>query len=623
MDAEARPSLVQAALAANKSAGGGGGGAGRTGEVHCPICRGNFVDAFVAPCGHSFCHTCIATHLSTRANCPECGAFVATDKLTPNYALTQLSKALGDREEGEMLDPAARLRRALSEEARLDLQEVRQLVGALMVHEERLKQEATEAKLSVLLDFLHLTREEKLSEAQQLRRELDFLSADIQVVQEQRRRFDALRKMQRERDSPGAAAIFGGSAMAAHGSGAGADHDGSAVGMGTGVSLSAAKQRIAGAVDDLEQVYTSARSEGLGSVEPQAVEGAPDQQHSGKSGLGTFMDTLATFTRFTRLRESAVLRPPAAPRGSTNIISSIEFDCMGEYFATAGVSKCISVYSFSDLINSSSGTTEPSMPSLESSTRSKLSCLCWSHFQRNQLASSDYEGVVTLWDIDAATPVMEYDEHEKRVWSVDCASDDAKLMLSGSDDCRCKLWSTQQQGSVMTLELKANVCCVRFNPHNSNHVALGSADHHVHYYDLRHTRYPLQAFSGHTKAVSYVRFMSETELASASTDNTLKLWDVRQNCLTKTLRGHVNEKNFIGLSTGPNFLACGSETNELFVYHKRCSRPAMKQLFTSPGEIGYDNAKQLFISAVCWRGTDPTQILAANSMGVIKAFSMV
>lgn len=147
---------------------------------------------------------------------------------------------------------------------------------------------------------------------------------------------------------------------------------------------------------------------------------------------------------------------------------------------------------------------------------------------------------------------------------------------------------------------------------------VGSADHHIHYFDLRNASVPLYTFKGHRKAVSYVKFVSPTELASASTDNTLRLWDVQKDCSVsdcslvwsldvffqlycshiscllyhdfalsilgflgdsyvdpsffllqlRTLRGHTNEKNFVGLSVNNEYIACGSETNEVFVYHK-------------------------------------------------------
>lgn len=59
---------------------------------------------------------------------------------------------------------------------------------------------------------------------------------------------------------------------------------------------------------------------------------------------------------------------------------------------------------------------------------------------------------------------------------------------------------------------------------------IGSADHHIHYFDVRSPQLPLYVFHGHRKAVSYVKFLSSNELASASTDSTLRLWDVKSNC---------------------------------------------------------------------------------------------
>lgn len=38
-------------------------------------------------------------------------------------------------------------------------------------------------------------------------------------------------------------------------------------------------------------------------------------------------------------------------------------------------------------------------PVVEMPTRSKLSCLSWNKFSKNRIASSDYEGIVTVWDV--------------------------------------------------------------------------------------------------------------------------------------------------------------------------------------------------------------------------------
>ncbi len=88
--------------------------------------------------------------------------------------------------------------------------------------------------------------------------------------------------------------------------------------------------------------------------------------------------------------------------------------------------------------------TVPSWPTLQQKptapvTRSKLSCLSWNKYLKTYLASSDYEGVVHVWDIATGQNVAEYEAHEKRIWSVDFCHTDPMLLMSGSDDGMVKV----------------------------------------------------------------------------------------------------------------------------------------------------------------------------------------
>ncbi len=60
-----------------------------------------------------------------------------------------------------------------------------------------------------------------------------------------------------------------------------------------------------------------------------------------------------------------------------------------------------------------------------------------------------------------------------------------------------------------------------------------------------------------------MRWLSDGEVVSASTDSTLRLWDIHAARESRVFRGHVNEKNFVGLAADSEFIACGSETNEV------------------------------------------------------------
>jgi len=56
--------------------------------------------------------------------------------------------------------------------------------------------------------------------------------------------------------------------------------------------------------------------------------------------------------------------------------------------------------------------TDAHCPVVEMSTRSKLSCLSWNKYAKNQIASSDYEGIVTVWDVTTRKVTVEL------TWSV-------------------------------------------------------------------------------------------------------------------------------------------------------------------------------------------------------------
>lgn len=313
------------------------------------------------------------------------------------------------------------------------------------------------------------------------------------------------------------------------------------------------------------------------------------------------------------------------------------------------------------------------------------------------LASGSDDCAVKFWSTRSPGSVAQVGGGAARGWMR------ALLCRPSTPACHPHGWSPQRFHASLPyirtpppplcqVETSANVCAVRWRPGSSHELAVGSADHCSYLYDLRNTSAPVRTFKGHRcawwwwwghvvnrvaacawehtmpshlpkptlplllapppchrKAVSYVRFCSPTELVSASTDSTLRLWgadeaaavpggDASAASLGRALRvyeGHVNEKNFVGLAGGPgarqtgnnntaqggaganmhappstatpsntrprrsaastcqphplpphpppavdgDFLACGSETAQLFVYYKALSKPVAQQSF--------------------------------------------
>ncbi|XP_030544321.1 E3 ubiquitin-protein ligase COP1 isoform X1 [Rhodamnia argentea] len=624
----------------------------------CPICMQVIKDAFLTSCGHSFCYMCIITHLRNKSDCPCCGHFLNNNQIFPNFMLDKLLKKTSARQVSKNASPIEHFRVALQQGCQVSIKELDSLLVLLAEKKRKMEQEEAERNMQILLDFLHCLRKQKVEELKEIQNDLQYIKEDINAVE--RHRIELYRARDRysvklrmlgddhsmrkpwpssmEKTTSG----FTSSNISARGNLSSgslqskkmeAKAQVSSHGMQRKDALSGSdsqhmnqsslsvirKKRVHAQFTDLQECYLQKRRQLANQPHFQDEKDINVIHREGyTAGLAHFQSVLSTFTRYSRLRVIAELRHEDLFH-SANIVSrfccSIEFDRDDELFATAGVSRRIKVFDFSTVVNEP---TDVHCPVVEMTTRSKLSCLSWNKYAKNHIASSDYEGIVTVWDVDTRQSLMEYEEHEKRAWSVDFSRTEPSMLVSGSDDCKVKVWCTRQEASVLNIDMKANICCVKYNPGSSNYVAVGSADHHIHYYDLRNISQPLHVFMGHRKAVSYVKFLSNNELASASTDSTLRLWDVKDNLPVRTFKGHTNEKNFVGLTVNSEYIACGSETNEVYVYHKEISRHVTSHKFGSPDpDDPDDDAGSYFISAVCWKSDSPT-MLTANSQGTIK-----
>ncbi|XWS19349.1 hypothetical protein CRYUN_Cryun31cG0007800 [Craigia yunnanensis] len=620
-------------------------------DMLCPICMQIIKDAFLTACGHSFCYMCIWTHLRNKSDCPCCSHYLTNNHIFPNFLLNKLLKKNSARQLARTASPVEHLRQAIQQGCEVSAKELDGLLSLLVDKKRKMEQEEAETNVQILLDFLNCLRKKKLEELNEIQSDLQYIKEDITTVEKRsielyraKERWSVKQRMLVDDsfaaktlpllidkhnkgittgahnllDWMGSASSLNKVDVKAQVSSQGfrsKDAGGSDSAYDTNSGLAVARKRwVHAQFNDLQECYLQKRRHWPKQLHKQEDKDPNALNNDGcNPGLEDFQSVLSTFTRYSRLRVIAELRHGDIFH-SANIVSSIEFDRDDELFATAGVSRRIKVFEFSTVVN------EPAdvhCPIVEMSSRSKLSCLSWNKYTKNHIASSDYDGIITVWDITTRQSLMEYEEHEKRAWSVDFSRIEPSMLVSGSDDCKVKVWCTKQEASVLSIDMKANICSVKYNPGSSVHVAVGSADHHIHYYDLRNISQPLFVFGGHKKTVSYVKFLSNNELASASTDSTLRLWDVKENLPLRTFRGHTNEKNFVGLTVNSEYIACGSETNEVFVYHKAISKPAAWHRFGSDMADAGEDAGSYFISAICWKSDSPT-MLTANSQGMIK-----
>ncbi|XP_077392583.1 E3 ubiquitin-protein ligase COP1 [Festucalex cinctus] len=600
----------------------------KSNDFVCPICFEMIEEAHMTKCGHSFCFKCIRQSLEDSNRCPKCNYIVDNvDQLYPNFLVNELILKQKQRSEEKRLKldnlNGSRwhvFQDVLSpDQENLDLANVNLMLELLVQKKKQLEAESQAAQRQILMEFLNEARRNKREQLEQLQKELNFLEEDIKRVEEMSGLYSPVEaectvpNVEAPSPSPSCSSIieppsynqppeFGGTTQGKRQT-------------WYNSTLASRRKRLTAHFEDLEQCYFSNKMSRI------------SEDSRNLNQLDDFMECLSKFTRYNSVRPLATLSYASDLYNGSSIVSSIEFDRDCDYFAIAGVTKKIKVFEYGTVIQDA---VDIHYPVNEMTCNSKISCISWSSYHKNLLASSDYEGTVILWDGFTGHRSKVYQEHEKRCWSVDFNLMDPKLLASGSDDAKVKLWSTNLNNSVASIEAKANVCCVKFSPSSRYHLAFGCADHCVHYYDLRNTKQPIMVFKGHRKAVSYAKFVNGEEIVSASTDSQLKLWNVNKPHCLRSFKGHINEKNFVGLASNGDYIACGSENNSLYLYYKGLSKTLLTFKFDTVKSVLDKEKKEddinEFVSAVCWRALpdgESNVLIAANSQGTIKVLELV
>lgn len=615
-----------------------------TSDYMCAVCLNLISEPHMTSCGHTFCRACLLKSIETTRMCPKCTFMINnSDNIFPNHIVNQqiqkYKRTLNLKQSFERKNKVTainELKNFISSDfSCLCEDDLSDMISALQERKGQLNAKSELTKYELLKSFLAELYKKKTDQLSTLEREIKLIKRDLDDVvtsldnceKEQKQLYDKRKQFSNVPNTSSMTLLDIIENESANSSELSTMEDKNTSEEGFNVpfsnynnpestSLFSKKKRMRIYFDELVDFYFTLRV-------PEISEGTEDNE----SVLNRFGECIAKFTHYSSMRPLATIdagdkNHASSNIPSSNIASSIEFDKDSEYFAVAGLTKKIRLFDYGNVIRD---TVNIHYPCGEMLCDSKISCVSWSSYQKNLLVSSDYDGTVTVWDAFGAQKRHIYHEHQKRCWSVDFNKMDTKLIASGSDDSRVKLWHLDKERSIFSLEAKANVCCVQFNPCSRFHLAFGSADHCVHYYDLRNMQEPLKVFKGHRKAVSYVKFISSEEIVSASTDSQLKIWNVNDTHCVQSLHGHTNEKNFVGLATDGEYVACGSENNALYVYYKELPKKLFRFRFDQRRWFDQEHKEEEsseFVSAVCWR-KGSSVVAAGNSQGVIKILQMV
>ncbi|KAI8084941.1 WD40-repeat-containing domain protein [Halteromyces radiatus] len=147
-------------------------------EYMCPICRDILTAAFVTPCGHSYCYTCINHHLKRQHDCPMCRGPLETHQIYPNINLNKLIERLGKALPGNSTNSKATRQCMDSLPDSTDTQSL----SRTLVERAQLKTQEDNIKSALLSYFLVQTELYSHQAIEKLNKRLDLIYHDLDSI---------------------------------------------------------------------------------------------------------------------------------------------------------------------------------------------------------------------------------------------------------------------------------------------------------------------------------------------------------------------------------------------------------------------------------------------------------
>ncbi|KAJ7561049.1 hypothetical protein O6H91_03G011900 [Diphasiastrum complanatum] len=169
------------------------------------------------------------------------------------------------------------------------------------------------------------------------------------------------------------------------------------------------------------------------------------------------------------------------------------------------------------------------------------------------LASGSGDTTVRFWDLNTQTPLFTCTGHKSWVLCISW-SPDGRQLVSGSKDGVIQIWDPVGGKAIGNplIGHKKWITALAWEPAHlqapCRRFASSSKDGDIRIWDVV-TRKCVICLSGHTLAVTSIKWGGEGLIYSSSQDCTIKVWETTQGKLVRELKGHGHWVNTLALST--------------------------------------------------------------------------